>query len=159
MTGIYLLLGTNIGNRQKQLDTAINKLENDKIFIVHKSSVYESAAWGKEDQQDFLNQVIEVDTSYSPHDLLRIILNIEKEMGRERIEKWAERVIDIDILFYHNQIIATENLNIPHPYIAERRFTLEPLNEIASHKTHPILNSTIEAILANCLDPLSVQKI
>ena len=95
------------------------------------SSVYETAPWGITDQPAFLNQVLRLSTTLSPGALLRIILQIEEQMGRVRVRKWGQRLIDIDILFYGNSVIAEEDLVIPHPGIAERRFVLEPLVEIA----------------------------
>jgi 2-amino-4-hydroxy-6-hydroxymethyldihydropteridine diphosphokinase len=93
-----------------------------------------------------------LETDVKPFDLLDIILNIEKEMGRVRIEKWGERIIDIDILFYNDEIIETNNLCIPHPYISKRRFVLSPLDEIAKNYIHPILQKTINKLLLECLD-------
>ena len=100
MEGIFILLGSNLGNREKVLMQAADTLEQNGIILVKKSSIYETAAWGKTDQQAFLNQVLQVDTSLSPKELLKVILEIELELGRVRKVKWGERLIDIDILYY-----------------------------------------------------------
>jgi 2-amino-4-hydroxy-6-hydroxymethyldihydropteridine diphosphokinase len=156
MNGIYLLLGTNLGDRLSNIKNAITLLEKENVAVIQCSSIYETAAWGKTDQQDFLNQVVEVTTKKSPQELLQIILKAELFLGRVRKEKWGERLIDIDILFYHNQIISTPDLSIPHPAIPERLFTLKPLAEIAGEKTHPKHKKKIKDLMDDCLDKLPV---
>jgi 2-amino-4-hydroxy-6-hydroxymethyldihydropteridine diphosphokinase len=156
MNGIYLLLGTNLGDRFSNIKDALNLLEKEKVVVIKRSSIYETAAWGKTDQQDFLNQVVEVTTNNSPYELLETILNAELSLGRVRKEKWGERVIDIDILFYHDQIISTPKLSIPHPAIHERLFTLKPLAEIAGEKTHPKHRKKLKVLMDECSDKLPV---
>jgi len=126
--------------------------------IIECSSIYETAPWGVHEQPTFLNQVISIKTSYSPEELLDILLNIEVKMGRKRYRKWDSRLIDIDILFYENQIISTNRLILPHPEIENRRFTLAPLSEIAADEIHPLLNKTIEELLKETRDPLEAKK-
>jgi 2-amino-4-hydroxy-6-hydroxymethyldihydropteridine diphosphokinase len=152
MNRVYIQLGSNLGNREGYLKQSQVMLIDEIGLIIKKSSIYESSPWGVENQSSFLNQVLLLETDVNPFDLLDIILNIEKEMGRVRIEKWGERIIDIDILFYNDEIIETNNLCIPHPYISKRRFVLSPLDEIAKNYIHPLLQKTINELLLECLD-------
>lgn len=154
---VYLLLGTNAGDKIRNLQFAREKLAG-LGEVITCSSVYESAAWGKEDQENFLNQVCLIHTAERPHAVLATALTIEKAMGRERKEKWGSRVLDIDILFYNDEVIDEPELRIPHPEIANRRFTLEPLNEIAPRLVHPLLQRDIATLLKTCSDPLWVKK-
>jgi 2-amino-4-hydroxy-6-hydroxymethyldihydropteridine diphosphokinase len=153
-----LLLGSNMGDSQAYLKTAIQKIDQHLSPIIMASSVYKTAAWGKTNQADFYNQVIAIKSQQAAKEVLNICLDIEKHMGRERIEKWAERVIDIDILFYGNDIIDSPNLKVPHPYLHVRRFTLVPLHEILPQFVHPIFNKTIDMLLDNCSDTGIVEK-
>jgi len=152
MNRVYIQLGSNLGDREGYLKQSQAMLIDEIGLIIKMSSIYESSPWGVENQGSFLNQVLLLETDVKPFDLLDIILNIEKEMGRVRIEKWGERIIDIDILFYNDEIIETNNLCIPHPYISKRRFVLSPLDEIAKNYIHPILHKTINKLLLECLD-------
>jgi 2-amino-4-hydroxy-6-hydroxymethyldihydropteridine diphosphokinase len=145
-------LGSNLGDRQGYLKQSYDMLADEIGVIIKKSSIYESSPWGVENQVAFLNQVVLLETAVNPFNLLDMILNIEKEMGRVRVEKWGERIIDIDILFYNNEIIETNSLCIPHPYISKRRFVLAPLKEIGENYIHPILQKTINELLLECLD-------
>lgn len=152
----YILLGTNLGERETNLAMARGHI-GDKIGTIrYSSTIYETAAWGKEDQPDFLNQVIVLKTHLDPHSLLEKLLAIEVTLGRQRKVKWGERIIDLDILFYENEIIEDEIITIPHPGIPFRRFTLLPLQEIAPKLIHPVLNKTIEELLSICTDKLEV---
>lgn len=159
MKGIYLLLGTNLGDRAKNLADARNLLKEKGIELKAASSIYETDAWGIEDQPGFLNQVLKVATDLSPKDLLKTILAVELEMGRVRIQKWGERLIDIDILYYQDRVIDTRELKVPHPEIPNRRFTLVPLAELAAGEVHPVLGKTQEELLAVCLDTLEVKLV
>ena len=156
MSGIYLLLGSNIGRRLKNLDRAKELIVSNGITIKKESQIYETAAWGNEDQEAFLNQVIEVETKKSPQRLLQITQLIETEMGRVRYEKWGKRLIDIDILYFDDLIFQENDLSLPHPGIADRRFTLVPLVEIASEMVHPVLEKTQAELLSVCEDQLEV---
>jgi len=152
----YLLLGTNLGDRKANLTNACNKIRNRVGRITKFSKLYETSAWGKTDQPNFLNQAILVETELLPHDLLKIILEIETEMGRTRAEKWEARTIDIDILLFNDAIINLPDLIIPHPHLHERNFALIPLMDIAAEVNHPVLNITIEELYFECSDPLDV---
>jgi 2-amino-4-hydroxy-6-hydroxymethyldihydropteridine diphosphokinase len=155
----FLLLGGNQGNRQHQLQTAIAFIEQTVGVVEKKSSIYETAAWGKTDQSPFLNQAILVNSTLNPTSLLLEIHSIEKKMGRQRLEKWGERTIDIDILFAKDLILKTDELTIPHPEIQHRRFTLVALAEIAPEFVHPVFGKTNAQLLADCKDQLSVVQL
>ena len=152
----YLLLGSNMGQSKALLANAADRIQQLIGPIQVQSSIYKSDAWGIEDQDPFLNQVLLVETPLSASNLLQSLLKIEQQMGRIRSVKWGARIIDIDILFYDNEQIQDDNLIIPHPALAERRFTLIPLNEIAPDFLHPVLNKTIVSLLLTCTDPLTV---
>ncbi len=159
MDGIYLLLGTNLGDRAANLAHCKNNITHQIGDITRMSSIYESDAWGITDQPGFLNQVIGVETILSPMQLLDAIGNIEDELGRIRKRKWGERIIDIDILYFHDKVVATKRLKIPHPQIQHRRFTLAPLAEIIPQSIHPVLQKSQQALLEACVDDLTVRRL
>jgi 2-amino-4-hydroxy-6-hydroxymethyldihydropteridine diphosphokinase len=159
MNIIYLLLGTNLGNRQLFLQQAIYYITERIGEIIQQSALYETQAWGNTTTPDYLNQVLKIESSFDAHDILRKILIIEQELGRVRKEKWGARVIDIDILFYNQDTIHTPNLIVPHPHLHERRFTLEPLSEIAPELIHPLLKKNILSLKENLIDDLIVKKL
>ncbi len=152
----FLLLGTNLGDRKKNLAIARESIELKVGAIKNASSIYETAAWGKSDQPAFLNQALEVETELSPMRVLKEILDVETVMGRVRTVKWSERLIDIDILLYGDMAINSDELTVPHPQLPYRRFALMPLEEIASQLVHPLLHVTIAEVLARCQDGLEV---
>ena len=156
----YLLLGGNLGNREANLKKAIELL-NDKIGkVIASSSLYETAAWGKTDQPAFLNQAIALQTNLSALEVLDLALGIEQELGRVRKDKWGERLIDIDLILFGDQIInIPDKLQVPHPHMQYRKFVMEPLAEIAPEVVHPILGETILSISRNIDDPLEVKKL
>ena len=124
-------LGSNLGNTQKNIDSAIHHIKLIAgIEYSAKAKYYKSKAWGKANQNDFLNTVVEIKTTLRPLSLLKKLQSIEEQMGRVRKEKWGERNIDIDILTYGKERIQLENLLIPHPYITQRSFVLAPLYEL-----------------------------
>ena len=156
MAVAYLLLGGNLGDRHSNLEKAREDLA-DFGDITIASNIYETAAWGEEDQPDFLNQAVRIETNFSPHNLLDGLQAIEKRLGRERLHKWYARTMDIDVLIYDEDIINTERLQVPHPLMIERKFVLVPLAEIAPNLIHPIHQQPIEALLAKCKDSLDVR--
>jgi len=158
-SGIFLLLGSNQGNPQANLAGAVERIEKDAGKIVARSSVYRTAAWGMEEQPDFFNQVLEIESPYDAEVLLEKLLDIERAMGRLRLKKWGPRIIDIDLLFYGQDVIHTPFLRIPHPGIPERKFTLLPLSEIAPDLKHPLSHKSIATLLTECTDNLSVQRL
>jgi 2-amino-4-hydroxy-6-hydroxymethyldihydropteridine diphosphokinase len=147
-----------MGNSTELLSNAIEEIENKIGPLLLQSNLYATAAWGNTSQPDFLNQVIKLTTNLQAAETLAIILSIEKNMGRIRTVKNAPRIIDIDILFFNNEIINQSNLIVPHPEIQNRRFVLTPLYEIAPQMIHPVLNKTIEQLLSQCPDQLAVKK-
>ena len=158
MEGIYLLLGTNLGNRKENLEKAFQNIAQQVGPVEAFSDLYETEAWGETEQPVFLNQAIRVNTNLSPEELLHRTQAIEQQMGRVRHRKWGERIIDIDILYYHDNIIQTQDLKIPHPGIPHRRFALVPLCEIAAEAVHPALHKTQQELLNACTDPLKVWR-
>lgn len=155
----FLLTGGNKGNRLQQLNTAKKYIEELCGIVVSVSSVYETAAWGLTDQPSFYNQALQLQTNMGAQELMTTLLHIEEKMGRVRTVKMGPRIIDIDILFFNDNIIETENLTVPHPWLHKRRFALMPLAEIAPHLIHPIFKKNIEDILVACDDHLPVHKI
>lgn len=147
MHRVVLLTGTNLGDKSENLNKAAESIKANIGPIIAGSEIYRSEPWGFESNEDFLNQAIVVETSLSPQEVLSAVLSIESELGRVRsaaspeektVRKYESRVIDIDILFYDDIIINTENLVIPHPLICEREFVLTPLKEIIGDFIHPV---------------------
>lgn len=157
MESVYLLLGSNLGNRLENIHRAHQQISRLVGTVITASLVYKTAAWGKTDQPDFYNQVVVVETGLSPHQVLECIHRIEKNLGRIRAEKWGTRILDIDILFFGNKVLDESDLQVPHPGIADRKFTLIPLNEISPHLIHPLYGKTITELLQVCTDPLPVE--
>ena len=161
MNKTVILLGGNVGNTELVFQEANVHIDQDLGRIVKESSVYRTDAWGVEDQPAYLNQVIVVETNLSPQEVLAGCLSIEKKLGRDREEekRWHSRILDLDVLFYENEIINTEDLIVPHPRISERNFVLVPLSEIMPEYLHPVHNKTIREILKESSDKLRVSKI
>jgi len=160
MTGkqVYLGLGSNLGRREENLHKALELIGEKTGNVLVSSSVYETEPWGFEAEHRFLNMVIKLETKLVPSDLLEVLLEIEKSMGRVRDKKkYSSRVIDIDILFYEDLDIAYHNLKIPHPYIQDRRFVLVPLVEIAPDFMHPVLQKSVKDLLDTCTDNSAVR--
>src|SRR5215203_4467098 len=158
MNEVFLLTGGNIGDRLNYLSRAKEEIKKRCGNVLQMSSVYETAAWGNENQDVFLNQVVKIETFHRPEHVLNVILQIEEDLGRKRQIKFGPRTIDIDILFFNDEIITQHRLKIPHPQIQDRRFVLVPLNEIAAEKIHPLFSKTISELLSECTDPLAVNK-
>lgn len=159
MVNIYLLLGSNLGDSFDFLKQAIAKIQLNIAPVLLKSAIYQTEAWGKTDEPDYLKQVLYLQTELSARDILSKVLQIEIELGRERKEKWGARTIDIDILFYGTNIINEPDLIIPHPELQNRRFTLEPLSEIAPDFMHPTLNNTMLQLKNKLTDCMVVKKL
>ncbi|MBL6445275.1 2-amino-4-hydroxy-6-hydroxymethyldihydropteridine diphosphokinase [Fulvivirga sp. 29W222] len=157
--GIFLLLGSNLGDKKKLLNVACMEIDKQIGQITRKSALYETAAWGKTDQPTFINQVVEVSSDLPAKEILVRINQIESLLGRVRMEKWGARMIDIDILYYGQDIVDTESLTIPHPGIPNRQFTLVPLVEIAPDFMHPVIQKSNKELLATCPDTLEVNLI
>lgn len=145
---IYIALGTNIGDREANLQTAIDLMQR-KATLVKESAIYITPPWGYADQPDFLNQVIEVNTRLEPLPLLRYLKSIEKKMGREKLIMNGPRLIDLDILFYGNRVVDCEALQVPHPRMGGRAFVLVPLNDIAPALIHPVLGINVGQMLTD----------
>jgi 2-amino-4-hydroxy-6-hydroxymethyldihydropteridine diphosphokinase len=154
----FLALGSNVGDREANLREAVNRLDSDEIRVVRRSSLYETAPRELLDQPLFLNAVLEMETGLFPMQLLARVREIERQMGRRRMTPKGPRNIDIDILFYGRAVIAAAELEVPHPRIAQRRFVLEPLAEIAPDFRHPLTGKTAHEMLA-VLEPQGVRRL
>jgi 2-amino-4-hydroxy-6-hydroxymethyldihydropteridine diphosphokinase len=155
MNTVYLLLGSNLEDRAKMIRRASGELAEKIGLIRQSSSVYESEPWGFEAKNSFLNQVVKLETGLDPVELLDKILEIEHALGRRRESNhmtYASRIIDIDILFYNDEIIQGERLNIPHPNISQRMFTLVPLCELNGSLIHPVFNKSLADLKSECPD-------
>ncbi len=145
---IYLSLGTNLGNRELNLETAKEDLLLE-VIILECSPIYQTEPWGYLDQPDFLNQVLAVETSLSPHELLEFIKRIEEKIGRKPSVRFGPRIVDIDILFYGDRIVLEEDLVIPHPRLKDRAFVLIPLADLDPDLTYPGTDFSISDLLLN----------
>ncbi len=158
MVNVYLLLGSNLGDRAAYLQQGIQHIESRVGQVVTTSDVYRTQSWGNTDAPDYLNQVILIHTDKTARQVLNEILAIELLLGRKREEKWGSRTLDIDILFYGDQVINEPDLMVPHPHLHNRRFTMEPLAQIAPDLIHPILQKDIRQLKNELTDTLEVKK-
>lgn len=159
MNKAYLLIGGNLGDRTAYLFQARELIQRKCGNIPLISSVYETAAWGLEDQPSFYNQALLLETTMHAATLMQELLDIETVIGRERSVKMGPRTIDIDVLLYNDAVIDTALIRVPHPHLPQRRFALMPLAEIAPLLEHPVLHKTIQELLESCGDELDVHKI
>lgn len=159
MNKTYLITGGNIGDRKNHLEQAAAYIEEKIGHISKSSAIYETAAWGNTNQSSFYNQVHLVETELIPEDLMVSILSIEQEMGRIRTEKNAARIIDIDILFFNDEIINTASVVVPHKEIQNRKFVLKPLLELTPGFIHPSLHKTIAQLDTETTDDLEVRQV
>jgi 2-amino-4-hydroxy-6-hydroxymethyldihydropteridine diphosphokinase len=148
MKTVYLSLGSNVGDRNQHLKRALERLATEDIRIVRMSALYETQPRDVPDQAWFLNQVVEIETSLLPMQLLGRTQKIERALGRIPTRPKGPRVIDLDILFYADTVVATPGLEIPHPRLPDRRFVLEPLAELAPELRHPQTGHTVREMLA-----------
>ncbi len=154
-----LSLGSNLGERLTMIRDAERLLGERAGIVTVVSSIYETSPWGLTNQPDFLNRVLLMQTSLGPHALLDLIKRIEHELGRRPAGKWTAREIDIDILLYGPSVLSLETLAIPHPMLAQRRFSLLPLAEVWPDCIHPQLNKKITSLLKSCPDQGRVQRV
>ncbi|MCX6290854.1 MAG: 2-amino-4-hydroxy-6-hydroxymethyldihydropteridine diphosphokinase [Bacteroidetes bacterium] len=159
MNRICLSLGSNVGDRVQHLKNAAAEIHKELGLVAAQSSVYETEPWGNSRQENFLNQVILIESSLLADEVMYRILMIEEKMGRRRTVKWEPRIIDIDILFFNDEIISKENLRVPHPSLHDRKFVLTPLAELIPEYIHPVLKKSILALLSDVNDPLEVKKV
>ncbi len=160
MARLFLLLGGNMGNKRQLFEKALSRLGDELGEITQISSIYETEPWGFQSDDLFWNQVVVLNTGWSPEDILKKTQAIELELGRTRkAEQYVSRLIDIDLLFYNDLVLRNPYLELPHPRMVERRFVLEPLSEIAPNFIHPVFNQSIKTLLKNCSDPLQVMKL
>ncbi|MEO8759560.1 MAG: 2-amino-4-hydroxy-6-hydroxymethyldihydropteridine diphosphokinase [Bacteroidia bacterium] len=161
MNEVYLCLGGNLGNCLENLNRACQLINEKAGKLVQCSFIYQSQAWGMDAAPDFYNQVIKIETKFTAQQLISALLDIEKTLGRERIETigYQNRIMDIDILFFNDEVIKTDLLEIPHPRLHLRQFVLQPLNEIAPNFMHPLLQKTITELLMTCPDKGEVKKL
>lgn len=158
MNGVFILLGSNLGDKLNNLREAKARLQQQGFHLREQSSVYETEPWGLSDQPWFLNTLLEFGYSGDAVSALEICLKIEREMGRERIIKWGERIIDIDIIYFNDEVLELENLIIPHPGIPDRRFVLMPLLEKWPSYVHPTFQKTADQMLSETTDTLTCTK-
>jgi 2-amino-4-hydroxy-6-hydroxymethyldihydropteridine diphosphokinase len=158
MTTVYLSLGSNIGDREKNIARAIEALTARCVRVIRNSSLYETEPLEIRDQRWFLNSAIEVETELAPAQLMAMLLEIEREMGRNRRVPKGPRLIDMDILLYSSEVVREPGLEIPHPRMAERKFVLVPLAEIAGEVNHPVSMMTISEMLEATADRSEVKK-
>lgn len=159
MARVYFLLGGNLGDREKILSRAIKKMVGQIGSLVQSSSIYETEPWGFSHELNFLNQVVVLESNLKAIKILDLTQEIEKDLGRVRKKnQYSERTIDIDILFYDEDIILSERLRVPHPRIQERMFALMPMMDVGADFIHPVIGKSIKELLVNCSDKMEVKK-
>lgn len=143
MAVAYIGIGSNLGKREENCLHAIELLQRREIIVKKRSALYETEPWGITKQPRFINMAVEIETRLEPKDLLGVLKEIEKVMGREKSPKWGPRIIDLDILLFDDMVLKDDELEIPHPLMHERDFVLRPLCEIAPDRIHPLLKMRI----------------
>jgi len=147
MAKVFIGLGSNLGTRRENCESAISRIREAGVSVLARSALTETKPWGVTEQPDFLNMVIEIETHLKPHDLLALLKNVERTLGRTDTYRWGPRVIDLDILLYDDVVMKTADLEIPHPRISEREFVLHSLAEIAPGIIHPVLKKSMKTLL------------
>jgi 2-amino-4-hydroxy-6-hydroxymethyldihydropteridine diphosphokinase len=159
MNIVFLGLGTNLGDREGNLNNAVSEITKHIGKALKKSSVYETEPWGFQSDNEFLNIVVKVETELTPKAVLKEILKIEFSLGRVRGgNQYSSRIIDIDVLFYEDQAIESADLKVPHPKLHERKFVLVPLVEIEPELVHPVFKKSVFSLLEKCKDKAEVRK-
>jgi 2-amino-4-hydroxy-6-hydroxymethyldihydropteridine diphosphokinase len=159
MPTVYLSLGSNVGDREANLRAAIGGLPAAEVHVTKVSSIYETEPVDYLDQPWFLNCVVEAETDLQPHALLQALRAIESQLGNKKEFAKGPRKIDLDILLYGSETIATRDLQVPHPRMLQRRFVLTPLSEIAPHLKHPFWPAPASALLGHLTDPSLVRRL
>lgn len=159
MARVFIGVGSNEGDRLAMISQAVQRLgSHHGIRVVQMALVSETEPVGLSEQPDFLNTVVEIETTFSPHELLTIVKRLEQQLGRlPSSQRWGPRPIDLDILLYDDRILQDQHLTIPHAHMHERRFVLEPLAQLAPDVVHPVLKQTIEALLERLVEVSSRQ--
>ncbi len=156
----FIALGSNLEDPLEKCREAATRLQAvSGISIEALSSYYKTEPLGQPDQPWYINAVAEIKTNLDPMVLLHTLLHVEKQMGRERTDKWGPRLIDLDLLFYGNSVLNIANLKLPHPEIPNRKFVLAPLEEIAPDHVHPVLQKTVRELLSELPDDLKVDRL
>lgn len=151
------LLGSNLGNRYQNLTKAKQLLEGPLGGVLRQSAIYQTAAWGGVSTTAYLNQVLVFRTDWRPEALLELALATEQQLGRQRLERWGDRSIDIDLLLVGQEVVSLPDLVLPHPRLQERSFVLVPLLEVAPDWQHPLLHQSVRALQEACSDGLAVE--
>lgn len=159
MAKAYLGLGANVPPAEQRMRAAENALNGHEVEIVARSSLYRTEPWGGVDQPWYLNRVLAVATEHTPRELLAVCKSVERSLGREDHGRWGPREIDVDVLMYEAEVIEEDGLVLPHPRLAERRFVLVPLSEIASEVVHPVYGKSVRALLDALDDARRVERI
>ncbi len=157
VSNVYFSIGSNVGETHLNLTRSIELLEARVGVLVAKSSFLVTKPWGKTDQADFLNAALWFETTLLPYEILSVIQDIENQMGRIRMQKWGERLIDIDILLIDDCVVYGDILTIPHPFLHERLFVLIPLFEVNPELFHPVLNLSISELLKRLNNTTSLE--
>ncbi len=160
MAIVYLGFGSNKGNRPENIEKAMRLVDElESTRIIKESSMYETEPWGKASSVNYFNNAVMIETNLEAAELLKSLKAIEVKAGRTISDKWSDREIDIDLLFYKNDVYTNEKLNVPHPEIENRKFVLIPMSEISPEFMHPVLKKTIRELLSETKDNLKVSKL
>ncbi|AWW32285.1 2-amino-4-hydroxy-6-hydroxymethyldihydropteridine diphosphokinase [Echinicola strongylocentroti] len=158
MKQVVLLIGGNLGDRSKLIQEAKDMLRQH-VELIKGSSLYETAAWGGKSSGSYLNQALVVETELEAEAVLDITQGVENALGRERLAKWGDRTMDIDIIYFGDEVVDTARLKVPHPLMTERRFVLTPIVEILPDFVHPVLQKNNRELLESCTDESAVAKV